>query len=100
MVFEWTGRKADRQKESDSMISIQYEPEKNCVAAYDDDKQIGVCQYEVHPDQWIIFHTFTEPEYGGQGIARKMAELVAEQARNANIQLDATCWYAKKVLNI
>ena len=81
------------------MINVKYEPEKNCVSAYDDGKQIGVCQYEVQPDQWIIFHTFTDPEYGGQGIARKMVELVAEQARDANVQLGATCWYAQKVLS-
>ena len=82
------------------MIDLKYEPENNCVSAYDAGKRIGVCQYEVSPDQWVIYHTFTDPEYGGQGIARQMVELVAEQARKAEVQLGATCWYAKKVLNI
>ena len=80
------------------MITIKYEKENNCAAAYDGEKQVGVCQYNAMPDKWIINHTFTDPEYGGQGIARKMVDCVAEQAELAMVKLEATCWYAKKVL--
>lgn len=82
------------------MIEIRYEQEKNRSAAYDGEKQVGVCQYEVLQDKWVIFHTHTDPEYGGQGIARKLVECVAEQAMQSGVQLGATCWYAKKVLDI
>ena len=81
------------------MILIKYEKENNCAAAYDGVKQVGVCQYRAMPDRWVIIHTFTDPEYGGQGIARKMVERVIEQAEMAEVQLEATCWYAKKVLD-
>ncbi len=80
------------------MIDIRYEQENNQAAAYDGEKQIGVCQYHVLPGIWTIFHTFTEPEYGGQGIARQMVECVGNEAEQAQIKLEATCWYAKKVL--
>ena len=82
------------------MIEIRYEKEQNCASAVEDGKQIGICQYDVSPGKWVIFHTFTDPEYGGQGIARKMVECVAEQAVLAGVELGATCWYAKKVLHI
>ena len=82
------------------MIDIRFEQENNQAAAYDGGKQIGVCQYQVLPDRWIINHTYTDPEYAGQGIARKMVECVEKQAELAQIKLEATCWYAKKVLHI
>ena len=81
------------------MITIKYEKENNCVAAYDCERQVGVCQYSAMPDKWVINHTFTDPEYSGQGIARKMVDCVAQQADQAAVKLEATCWYAKKVLN-
>ena len=80
------------------MITVRFEKENNCAAAYDDEKQIGICNYQVSGDKWNIYHTFTESEYGGQGIARKMVECVAEQALQSGAALEATCWYAKKVL--
>ena len=82
------------------MIEIRYEQENYQAAAYDGERRIGVCQYDAMPDKWIINHTFTEPEYGGQGIARQMVECVKEQAGIESMQLEATCWYARKVLNL
>jgi len=81
------------------MIEIRFEQENNQAAAYDGDRNVGVCQFQALPDRWIINHTFTEPEYGGQGIARNMVECVKEQAERKQVRLEATCWYAKKVLS-
>ena len=81
------------------MITIKFEKENNCAAAYDGEKQVGVCQYSAMPDKWVINHTFTDPEYGGQGIARKMVDCVVEQAELAAVKMEATCWYAKRVLD-
>ncbi len=81
------------------MIEIRFEQEQNQAAAYDGDRNVGVCQFQALPDRWIINHTFTEPEYGGQGIARNMVECVKEQAAQRQVRLEATCWYAKKVLS-
>ncbi len=81
------------------MIEIKYEPELNQSAAYDGNNNIGVCQYRKGSDKWVIYHTYTVPQYGGQGIARKMVECVAKQATLMQVELSATCWYAKKVLN-
>ena len=58
-----------RKKREHNMITIIYEKDNNCAAAY-----------------------------GGQGIARKMVECVKEAAEAAQVTLEATCWYAKKVL--
>lgn len=80
------------------MVEIRYEQENHCTSAYDGEKQAGVCQFEVQPGKWVIYHTYTDPAYGGQGIARKLVKCVMEQALAEGIELDATCSYAKKVL--
>ena len=82
------------------MIEIRYEKENNCAGAYDGDKKVGICRYKALPDKWIIDHTATDPEYGGQGIARKLVECVAQNAQLEHVELGATCWYAKKMLNL
>ena len=82
------------------MITIKYEADNNCAAAYDGDKQIGICQYEASGQTWNIYHTSTDPEYGGRGIAGNLVKCLKEQADEAGIKLTATCWYAKKVLGL
>ena len=82
------------------MITIQYNPEQQCAEAYDGEKEVGICQYEVQNDKWCIYHTFTDPSYGGQGIARKLVELIAAEADTSGKELTATCWYARKVLEL
>ena len=82
------------------MVKIKYEPQEHCAAAYDGNRQVGVCQYEVHDNSWCIFHTYTDSSYGGQGIARKMVDLIASEAEASGTELNATCWYAKKILGL
>lgn len=45
-----------------------------------------------------VVSTFTDPSLRGQGIARKLAEKVADYARENNLKVSATCSYAQKVL--
>ncbi len=80
------------------MINVVYEKEKCCSAAYDGEKQIGVCQYDVSGGNWTIFHPATDPAYGGQGIAKRLVLCVDEAAKKEGAQIISTCSYAKKVL--
>ena len=82
------------------MITIQYDPKQQYSAAYDGAKQAGICQYDIQEGVWCIYHTYTDPAYGGQGIARKLVERIALEAKDSGAELTATCWYAKKVLGI
>lgn len=80
------------------MIKIQYEPPLKRSAAYDETKLIGECDYQESNQSWTIFHTEVNPEYGGQGIARKLVECVLDEAEQKGIEIKATCSYAVKVL--
>ena len=82
------------------MVEIRFEESNNCAAAYDGNTQVGICQYKASSGKWVIYHTFTEPEYTGRGIARKMVECISGKAKEIHVELGATCWYAKKILNI
>ena len=45
-----------------------------------------------------IDHTIVDKEYGGQGIAGKLVDEVVKYARENNLKISSTCWYASKRL--
>ncbi len=80
------------------MIEYRFEPEEQRSAAYVDGGLIGVCQYSVSGDSWLIVHTEVLPAFGGQGIARKLVEMVDEAAHDEGVDVVPVCSYAQKVL--
>ena len=78
------------------MIKISFKENKS--VAYDDDKQIGECDFIEKEDTWNIVHTEVNEAYQGQGIARKLVECIIESAKKSNKKLVADCSYAKMVL--
>ncbi len=80
------------------MIRIQFEPSRTRSAAYDGGREIGECCFSPSGHIWTIFHTEVSPEYGGQGIARKLVETVNTAAEEAGAEIVSTCSYARKVL--
>lgn len=81
------------------MIEYRFEPEEQRSAAYVDGGLIGVCQYSVSGNSWLIVHTEVLPAFGGRGIARKLVEIVAEEAENQGVEIIPVCSYTKKVLD-
>lgn len=80
------------------MIEIKFDENNNKSIAYDDNIQIGECDYIEVEDAWNITHTEVDPTYQGQGIARKLVECIIENAEKHNKKLIAECSYAKKVI--
>ena len=80
------------------MIEIKFDENNNKSIAYDDNIQIGECDYIEAEDAWNITHTEVDPTYQGQGIARKLVECIIENAEKHNKKLIAECSYAKKVI--
>ena len=80
------------------MITVRFEKEALRSAAYDNEVLIGKCEYEAAAGRWIIFHTETDPAYGGQGVARRLVECVEAAARSEGTDIVSTCSYARKVL--
>ena len=80
------------------MIKIVFKREEKRSIAYDLDKQIGECDFEEINDTWNITHTEVDSAYQGQGIAKKLVENVIQNAKILNKKLEATCSYAKKLI--
>ena len=80
------------------MIEIKFDENKKQSVAYDNNIQIGECDYIETEDSWNIIHTEVNNSYQGQGIARKLVECIIENAKKYNKELIAECSYAKKVI--
>ena len=80
------------------MIEIKFNEEKKQSIAYDNDKQIGECDYIETDEGWNIIHTQVDNSYQGQGIARKLVENIIENAKEQNKNVIADCSYAKKLI--
>lgn len=80
------------------MIQIKFDKDNNKSIAYDNDVQIGECDFISEAQCWNIVHTEVSETYQGQGIARKLVECIIENAKQYNKQLIADCSYARKVI--
>ncbi|WP_277820834.1 GNAT family N-acetyltransferase [Dubosiella muris] len=91
--------KISLEEEVKNMIQYVFEGTKSRSAAYNDGQLIGLCQYQVDGDRWIITHTEVQPEFGGRGIARELVMMVARKAKEHGFTLVPVCSYAAKVLD-
>lgn len=80
------------------MIEIKFIKEQNKSVAYDGNNQIGECDFIEKGNEWNIIHTEVSNLYQGQGIARKLVEIVIENAVQNGKSVVADCSYAKKIL--
>ncbi|MBR2099468.1 MAG: N-acetyltransferase [Firmicutes bacterium] len=79
-------------------ITVRFEVEKCRSAAYDGEKEVGVCLYREGPDGWSIVSTRVDPAYGGKGIAKRLVYSVVEAAERSKQGVIPVCSYAVKVL--
>jgi len=82
------------------MIEIRFESASDRAAAYDAEngREIGYCTFEREEDtaEWVVTHTVVDPEYGGQGIAGRLFQVIVEEARSIGVKIIPVCSYAKR----
>lgn len=66
--------------------------------AYDGDKEIGECCYDVSAEAWTIVHTGVNPDYRGKEIAKRLVYKGVEAAEKRKLRVIPVCSYAEKVL--
>lgn len=81
------------------MVVISFKADENRSIALEGSKEIGECTYQVSDGVWVINHTFVDPEYGGQGIAKQLVEKIIWQAREEKVKVSASCSYAIHLFN-
>lgn len=78
-------------------MQIKFEKDRNKALAYDNDKEIAYCQYELrYKNLWEITHTVVDKNYGGKGLAGKLLDEVCQHARKEKVKIIPTCSYAAK----
>lgn len=80
------------------MMNIKFIIKENRSVAYDNDIEIGECEFIELDNTWNIIHTGVDSKYQGQGIAKALVKSVIENSKKYNKNLIAECSYAKKVL--
>lgn len=80
------------------MIHIKFIKKENRAVAYDNEIEIGECEFQELENTWNIIHTVVDSKYQGQGIAKILVKCIIENSEKYNKILIAECSYAKKVL--
>lgn len=81
------------------MEEVKIEFKDNKSVALLANNEIGVCEFKDSDEGWVIFHTEVNPNYKGQGIAKRLLDAIVNEARNRKIKIIPECSYAKKVMN-
>ena len=77
-------------------LDIVYVPAAKRAVAYVNKNKVGYCSYYESDGKWIIDHTVVEELYQDKGIAGKLVECLAKEARKAGVEIEAECSYAIK----
>ena len=80
------------------MINIKFLKNENRAVIYDEDIEIGECNFLENEGTWNIIHTIVDSKYQGQGLARKLVECIIQKAKEYNKELISDCSYARKVI--
>lgn len=82
-------------------ITIRHNPERERFEVLDNGKVIGKALYRTYgtdPSQRIFYHTVVNKEYGGQGLAKKLAVQALDQTVEEGLKIVPVCPYIKKFL--
>jgi len=61
-------------------------------------ERLGEMEYVLKDGLITVLHTNLEPVLQGTGMGQKLVDFVADFARENNFKVNASCFYARKVL--
>lgn len=83
------------------MENFKFEEDAHSGAFYlfDDQTKIGEVTFRKRPvDEIVINHTYVKSEFEGKGYGKKLVDKALEYAKENNLNVSATCWFAEKVI--
>ena len=79
---------------------VVHQPE-HCSFIADCGGKQALLTYRMMPGGRVDFnHTYVPDEARGSGIAAKLVRVAAAWAREQELAIEASCWYARKVLRL
>jgi hypothetical protein len=61
-------------------------------------ERLGEMEYVLKDGLITVLHTNLEPVLQGTGMGQKLVDFIADYARENNFKVNASCFYARKVL--
>jgi uncharacterized protein len=88
-----TGSEApsDRGGDGAATIEIRDVPERDRYLLTVDGQNAGIVTYALGGDGITLIHTGIRPEFGGQGLAQKLAVFVLDDARARGLRVRPQC---------
>jgi len=66
---------------------------------FEDETKIGEVTFRKRSQNAIsINHTYVKKEFEGKGYGKKLVDKVLEFAKENDLSVSATCWFAEKVI--
>ena len=80
-------------------ILYTFEPDTaRFVATTDEGQEVGTLVYAVEDRYWNAKHTWVNPDFRGQNIARKLLDMLVDTARAQGVLIFPTCSYVRHVM--
>lgn len=79
--------------EVNTMKNRMIKEEANRLVLYDNETEIGELTWREYEDYYDVNHTYTNPEYRGQGIAGQLLDAMAKKAIKDQKLIQPTCPY-------
>lgn len=81
-------------------IERQDDGKKGAFVVQENETQAGLMTYTwAGKNKFIIDHTEVNPDFGGQGVGKKMVMAAVEFARENNLKIIPLCPFAKSVFD-
>lgn len=79
-------------------ITVRDNPDRHRYEVLSDGKQVGVLTYQVDGDRMTLTHTEVDPQYGGQGLGRRLVVAALDAAAARGLAVVPVCPYVRKVI--
>ncbi len=79
-------------------MEIKQGTNKFYVGNSENDFEAEITYQDLDGKTLVVDHTFVDPSLRGQGIARKLVDVVIEKARSEEKVIDPVCPYVKDVM--
>lgn len=82
-------------------MNIQHEKAGNTGRFYieENNKTVAELDYQLKDKNLLVLHTEVDDSLEGKGVGRELVAAAVEYVRNNALRINATCPYAKKVLD-
>jgi predicted GNAT family acetyltransferase len=83
---------------SEEAVRVKHDVAAQQYEVYVDDRRAGLAGYRDEDGQRVLTHTEVDPEFGGRGLAGRLAKRALDDAREAGLRVVPQCSYMAKYI--